>query len=988
MAKARSTAARTARVIAASLAVGLAAGGIPGSRLGSIDANRFSSQPRPKTRWDHGGTITVAVQSRPDGTPLTAARVRAFSIVNDRAYLAEEQITDSRGRARLTKVPLGEAWLTADAAGRARGSSHVIAIAEPATVTLELGPGHSASVLVRDEAGGPVPDAEIEAVGPSDPLPVGARTGTDGVARVEHVGPGPWQLTARAAGYEDAVGQADRDGQTVTLTLRKLGSLDVRVLDLGDRPAAGARVLLAGATLWPPRSADTDERGLVRVGGLSAGTYALRATRQDEASPIELGIVLGRGEHKTVDLSLARGRFLSVRVTDGDGDVAGTIAGARVTLAEGEISPFPIEATTDARGRARLGPYAPGIATVAARADGFVARGAVAVPDPPPNEARIVLARAGVLSGRVLDVQGMPVDGATLEIVGTDPAGGPIVEDPRRSRFQAAHFAAMLPGATPLVSAGELGVVPGPVPSIPLALTSIPNLSTSAGDDALVDSTSWITRSDGTFRLSPASPGRVRVVVHHPQYVDAQSDIVALAPGGEASVDVTMHEGGTLEGRVLDAEDQPVAGARVFVSATRGTLERSTRTASDGTFAFAALPPAVSVGVSSSDGEMTDFRATIEIPEGEREQMTIRLPAPRDPVVIAVADERGDPIGNAQVTATSLSTDSILRSTVFTSSDGQARLKGARGLPLRVEARAPSRAPRVMTTEGTEDTVRIELDPAESATGEVFASRGGDPIAQAEVTLYTDLGARHATTDASGAFTLGELCSGAAALRVRAAGYAPVDRTLTIPDSGGRQAFAMGRIEMTAEGVAEGDVVDARGAPVVGARIARDHVPTWLLVGASPRELTLTDGQGHFRLGELPEGTVTLEAYSPELGRTQASVQIEGGRTTDGIRLAFAQGPNAAASSEPPAGGSVAVTLGETGAPTEVVVVSVVEGSEAERSGLSPGDVLVAVDGAPVHSMEEARARLSGPVGDDVLIELSREGRQITLRAGREAVRR
>jgi S1-C subfamily serine protease len=66
----------------------------------------------------------------------------------------------------------------------------------------------------------------------------------------------------------------------------------------------------------------------------------------------------------------------------------------------------------------------------------------------------------------------------------------------------------------------------------------------------------------------------------------------------------------------------------------------------------------------------------------------------------------------------------------------------------------------------------------------------------------------------------------------------------------------------------------------------------------------------------------------------------------------------------------------------------VVEASEAERAGLAPGDVLIAVDGAPVGAMADARARLSGPVGDDVLLGLRRGGRPVTLRVPREAVRR
>jgi S1-C subfamily serine protease len=70
------------------------------------------------------------------------------------------------------------------------------------------------------------------------------------------------------------------------------------------------------------------------------------------------------------------------------------------------------------------------------------------------------------------------------------------------------------------------------------------------------------------------------------------------------------------------------------------------------------------------------------------------------------------------------------------------------------------------------------------------------------------------------------------------------------------------------------------------------------------------------------------------------------------------------------------------------VVASVAEGSEAERAGLAPGDVVLAVDGAPVHTMEEARAKMSGPLADDVVVQVRRGDRALALRVTREAVRR
>lgn len=977
--------------LAMSLFVVIALGGLPGSSAREV-VHDLVAPPVPVDVKDRDGALDVTVADGAGGPPLAGARVRALALIAGQAYLAAARETDRSGVAHLTALPRGEAWVLADAPGHARGSTRLVVEAGTRAVRIELGVEHTFDVVVRDEQGAAVPGAEVEVAQPGDPLPVGARADSTGAAHVGRLAAGPWHVTARALGYEDATSRAGHDGEVVRLVLRKLGGIDVEVRDEHDHTVPGAHVEVAGAMLWPARSAVTGDGGHVLLGSLAAGSYALRATAGDSVSPIELGVMLARGERKIMVLHLAPGRFVGVRVTDGPTDDADPVRAARVSLAEGGLSPFPLEATTDARGRARLGPVAPGPATLSARADGFVGRGGLPVADPPPAETRIALVRAGTLTGHVVDARGYPVDGATIEIVGSDPSGAPIYDDPRRSTFQSAHFDAMLAGPAALVPAGELGVVPGPVPAIPhegLPAPASAAVPSTTGALALVEP--WVTRDDGTFRASPASPGRVRAIVHHPQYVEAQSEMVTLAPGGEAHVEVVMHAGGTLEGKVVDDRDRPVEGARVMVSATHGSLERMTRTASDGTFAFAAMPDEVVLTASVDENDaQPDGRMVVSIPEGDRKEVVLRLPAARDPLPVTVTDGRGMPVQSAQVSASSLVVDVPLRTTAFTGQDGSAALKRASGVALRVEISAPGFAPRVVTTDGTQPELKVELAPAASAQGEVVTARGRDDIAGAEVTLTTDLGVRRVHTGADGTFELAGLAPGPARLHVRAVGFAPVTRDVTLPDADGRRPFDLGRIELGEEGSVEGTVVDGKGSPVAGARVARDRVPTWLAVGALPQGVAVTDDKGRFALHELPEGSITLEAYAPDLGRArQSGVKVVSGRTTVDVTIALTpDSSDDRASREPEASGNVAVTLGETGAPVDVVVVSVAEGSEAERAGLAAGDVLLSVDGVTVHSMHEARARLGGALADDVVVNVRRGDQPLTLRVTREAVRR
>jgi regulator of sigma E protease len=121
-------------------------------------------------------------------------------------------------------------------------------------------------------------------------------------------------------------------------------------------------------------------------------------------------------------------------------------------------------------------------------------------------------------------------------------------------------------------------------------------------------------------------------------------------------------------------------------------------------------------------------------------------------------------------------------------------------------------------------------------------------------------------------------------------------------------------------------------------------------------------------------------------------VKIVAGRTTGGVRISVNRAaplaPGDRAADVSGVTGSVAVTLGETGAPVEVVVVSVAAASEAERAGLAPGDVLLTIDGVPAQTIEQARAKLSGPIAADVVVSVRRGGETLTLRVGREGVRR
>lgn len=944
----------------------------------------------PKEVSDRDGIVDVVVRaSEGDKGALEGVRVRAFAMLEGVAHAAAEAKSDAEGRATLHELPQAEHWIVAEAPGRARASQMVVVVSGARRLDLELGPEHLLDVDVKDESGRALANAELEVRG-TDPFPVGARTDAEGHARVGRLGEGPFTVVARAPGYEEVTKRRVPEGALVSIVLGRQGALVVEVSGADGAPAAGARVLLesSGAV----RVSETDKEGRVRIAGLDSGSYALRAVSGTLVSSIELGVVLSKGEERHVGLKLAPGIMITVHVVDGVTDE--DVANAKVTLAESGISPFPSDGVTDKRGRVVLGPIALGPATISARAEGFVLRAATPIDGVASTEVKIALSRGGTLIGKVTDARGYAVDGATIRVVGTDLDGMPIDEDPSRAVFREAHFSAQLAGPSPLIPAGQLGVMPGTVPPIPhgVALSfggASPTPSTSRGANP-ESGEPWVTGRDGTFRAAPVTPGRVRAVVHHPQYVEAMSDIVLLQSEKEATVTVVLQRGGSLEGRVVDSRGRAVSGAYVTALATIGSLERATRSGTDGSFAFAALPETITVLVAREDDASTIVaRVDVTIPEAGKKTIEIALPEPRPALAVKVTDRRGTAIEAAQVSAVSLDPAEAVRVTAFSDARGQAQLAGAKGIPVRIEVRASAHASRVLMTTAETAELVVELAAAERIAGEVTARRR-EPLANAEVTLRTESGIRRAQTNKDGAFTIGELAPGPARLRVRLPGYAPDERAVTIEERGGRRPTEVPRFELAEEGVVEGVVVDERGDPIAGVRVAKDLVPTYLPVGSKESGMVTTDAKGKFRLGELAEGMTTIEAYAPDVGRVRRSdVRVLAGRTTSDVKLTMVRGEGSTKESN--ASGGVAVTLSETAAglsAAEVVVVAVAEASEAERSGLLPGDVLVDVGGATIGSIAEARQRLSGPVHDDVLVGVRRGEGIVRLRITREAVRR
>ena len=963
--------------------------------LRDVRFSAWSPPPAPVTAAPAplgDATLDVHVVDE-EGRPHSDAVVRVFYVADDgEVYFAGERWSPHGDPLTFEGLPRGELWVVAYGRQRARAVKRVVF--SPAdevlrrSATLALRPANALAVRVVDDEGNPVPQAGVT-IDDGDLLPHVAPTGEDGAVTFDRLGPAPWGVTVEAEGY-DTVARSGvyPSAEPLEIKLERLGGLEVTVVDVDGTPVPNAEVLLSGPGIWPARSSTTDDLGQVSITGLYAGLYDLRARLDDRISATDMSIPLSRGKVVERTLTLVDGRFILVTVTDGprraDGLEPLPIEGAAVVVVEEGLSSFPIEARTTKQGNALVGPLGEGNVTVSARAQGFVPRlvGGDAIVD---GEVTIPLLRGGAIFGRVRDERGFPVGGATIEVFGTDVDGMPIHESTDRTTLRDDLFEFALAGPVPLIPRGELGVMPGPVPPIPHASGL---LSPSGGAPDVGDP--WVTRDDGVYRAAPITPGRVQVLIQHPEFVESISDVVTLAPGAEVELDVVLTKGGRLEGRVLEEDRLAVVGARLEISALEGTFSQVTYTTDDGSFAMGSVPTAILVSVYREDGGGdVAARLELDLEPGKRKRIEIILPKQREPTSIRFVDERKLPLSRVEAKVVSLDLGTALYRTHFSNDDGMIAVAGARGLPLRILAERPGKAPLVATILEAGEEHELQLTPGMSLRGYVTGKEGRVKLEGAHVTLYTEAGAEHVQTDEDGGFLVEDLAAGRIRLVTRAEGYAEDERVLAFVGDL-RRATEIDRIDLVPAGSVEGVVVDDAGDPIAGARVGRDAVPTYLPVGKLPHGLSQTDADGRFTLGGLPAGLVELEAYSPELGRGRVTdVEVRADRVTRRVTITIA-----AQAYDPRkirAQGSVALTLAERSG--GVLALDVPEGGEAELAGIEPGDRLIAVSGVAVATLEEARDKLSGPLAEDVIVELEREGlggapMKLLLRVRRESVRR
>ncbi len=406
-----------------------------------------------------------------------------------------------------------------------------------------------------------------------------------------------------------------------------------------------------------------------------------------------------------------------------------------------------------------------------------------------------------------------------------------------------------------------------------------------------------VTGEAGKFAWAiepPADSVHVSVVPNLPDHI-VYGDRALVLAGDPAPTGLVMRAYPLdldVEGRVVDGDGNPIAGARV------GTYQDREQTTTDagGVYTVRASSVLSSITLYAKAKGYAENR-TYVVPLGPGEaaaEDVVLLPDLR--VVGRVVDEAGRPIEGATISNSPLQG-------VSTTSDEDGRYMLAN---LDPDKRAlhvyVSKEGYVLVEEAIEDaepgelTLDVTLPRGTPVTGRVV-DHLGNPREGVQLTIgyspdaWPQLGATSAKDGAFGFDAVGE---GEHNLWAARAGLATWRETIAVPPSGGAPVAA--EVVMHAGRVLAGVVVDRDGDPIPRVMVYAQQGNGWENDYVCDR--VYTDDDGAFRLDQIPEAKITLgflkKGYSrhemelTELDDRELVIQLESagriaGRVVDGV---------------------------------------------------------------------------------------------------------
>lgn len=742
-------------------------------------------------------------------------------------------------------------------------------------------------------------------------------------------------------------------GQVVDIEDQPIAGVEVRFLPSGA--GGGYRIFGTGSDQAPTFVTDGD--GFFVAKDLAPGRYDLAATAAGFSRATARGVEVpeGAGELEFGILVLAPGIDLHGRVVDTAGQ---PIADAKIYSqpSDGRYGGFfglvgteEPETTTGPEGRFVIADGSLGDRLqIMAVKEGYVSEMERNVQLPSDEPVRIVLQPSSKILGRVVDADGVPLEGVVVdatpeekgrrgrmigrsrntrptgvdgrfEIVGVEP--GKTMIHANKSGFKALQIGGFeVPADRPLEGV-ELQMVTGaevfgtltnadgdPVGGVVvMVLTS---------DRGFADGGYGQTDGDGKFRIAGLPLGSFTLAARGEGLQRASKNVTIEA--GENEVDLQFSSSSTVSGRVVDDRGRPVQGAQVNIG-PKGRWsflagQSIADTLADGSFTFDEVPAGTYQLSASKDGlGSRTLEDPVEVKEGPVGGLEIRLG------------------GGARVTGSilGLSYEELNQVRVaahgshgeVTQPDFEGNYRvdhvapGALTLEAHVSGSSRSVRRQVTVEEGElEIVVDLEFVDGYEIRGTVY--RTGEPEADAPLSLFSTDGdySANGTTGGDGTFLFEGVPEGS--YRLQVGNWETTYRHSREVEIPGDEAL---RIDLELARLA-GRVVDTDGNPLSGASISLRQEGRQ---GYGAR----SDSLGRFTFGEINTGAWEAKARLSGYGQETVTVELEIGEVVDDLEIRLE------------AVGGLVLNVGlEGGRPANVISVAFLQGGVRQAGGTFQGD--------------------------------------------------
>lgn len=545
--------------------------------------------------------------------------------------------TDEEGRYRLPIPGPGPIVLEARAPGYLpRRLTIPAADAQAGRVpSLSLDRATALAGSVVDEGSHPLPGAVVEAVprsvlgsrqlSPQEPVVDRATTDSSGRFKLRRLRASEsYEIRAIRSGLLTAAQivavPAGGLGKPLQLRLHPVRPAQGRIADGEGKAIANARIVLRPATrpgfpvLDPRAEPDLPEGDPARGRSDAQGNFLIAAvpgeeidvevTRTGFAPAHRKGIRAtgGKGPVPLGTIVLTPGARLAGRVIDARSH---PVPDAEIFLLSSPPRGFEIadslrgrkpQVTSDKEGRFEIMDLARGVPQyLVTRADGYLISLLNGVRAPQEKPIVVRLQRGAALSGRVVDEEERPVEGAHVDLTWLAlltenpkprPVGKPVVRSAvtdADGRFEIKDSpegpVTLDVAAQGFISLSEVEAeVPWKDPSHELVLvltrgsSLAGRITTTAGEPverarvSVKGGAAW-SDAEGLYRIDSVREGVQEVKVFQPDYPPLEREL-KIEPG-ENSRDFVLEAGTEVSGRAVDPAGAPVAGARVTLEATR-----------------------------------------------------------------------------------------------------------------------------------------------------------------------------------------------------------------------------------------------------------------------------------------------------------------------------------------------------------------------------------------------------------------------------------